>query len=73
MRLTFVWVRAEREGMNQSIWCPYHNYLHDLRDDVDRAPVSRSLDHLHEVTAWFASDDREVVECVVCGDQWGVA
>ena len=59
--------------MNQSIWCPYHNFLHDLREDVDRATVSRSLDHFHAVTVWFTSDDREVVECVVCGDQWGVA
>lgn len=58
--------------MKQSIWCPYHNYRHDVRDDVNRAPVSRGLDHLHEVTVWFTSDDREVVECVVCGDQWGV-
>ena len=59
--------------MKQSIWCPYHQHLHDLRDDVDRAPVSRDLDHLREVTVWFSGDDREVLECVVCGDQWGVA
>lgn len=61
------------KNMKQSIWCPYHNFPHDVRDDADRAPVSRSLDHPHEVTVWFTSDDREVVECVICGDQWGVA
>lgn len=59
--------------MNQSIWCPYHHFHHDIRDDDDPAPVRRSLDHVHAVTVWFSSDDREVVECVVCGDQWGAA
>jgi hypothetical protein len=55
-----------------SVYCEYHGFLHDLRDD-GRAPVSNSLDHLHEVTVWFTRSDEEVVECVVCGDQWGVA
>jgi hypothetical protein len=24
------------------------------------------------VTVWFTTTDEEVVECVICGDQWGV-
>jgi hypothetical protein len=58
--------------MNQSVLCQYHGHLHDL---VDRgsAPVSNSLDHVHDLEVWFSSDDREVVECTFCGDQWGAA
>lgn len=56
--------------MQQSVKCQYHQCVHDLRDD-GRAPVSKSLDHLYELDVWFTTDDREVVECVLCGDQWG--
>ena len=58
--------------MKQSVFCQYHGFLHDLVDD-GRAPVSRSLDHVHELDCWFTSTDEEVVECTICGDQWGVA
>lgn len=54
--------------MKQSIWCQYHNFWHDIEDTRERAAM---LDHLHSVDMWFTSDDGEVIECVVCGDQWG--
>ena len=58
--------------MKQSVFCKHHGCIHDLRED-GRAPVSRSLDHVHELEVWFSTEDREVVECILCGDQWGVA
>lgn len=58
--------------MKQSVYCTWHGFVHDLRHD-GRAPASRSLDHLHELEVWFTTTDEEVVECTVCGDQWGVA
>ena len=58
--------------MKQSVFCQYHGCIHGLREE-GRAPVSRSLDHVHDLDVWFGTDDTEVVECVFCGDQWGVA
>lgn len=56
--------------MKQSVFCQYYGITHDLRE-AGSAPVSRSLDHVHDLEVWFSTDDREVVECIVCGDQWG--
>ena len=61
--------------MQQSVFCPYHQHHHQLVD-IRRAPVSQSLDHVHELTVHFTDDGRrcrEIVACVVCGDVWGAA
>lgn len=56
--------------MNQSIWCIQHSQWHDV---VDReVPVIRyRADHLHVVEPWVTGRGEEILECVVCGEQWG--
>jgi hypothetical protein len=58
--------------MNQSIWCIEHSQWHDV---VDReVPVIRyRADHLHVVEPWMTGRGEEILECVVCGEQWGAA
>lgn len=56
--------------MKQSIWCQFHGFWHDIEDREERAV---EVHQVHEVDVWFSSEDREVLQCVVCGDQWGVA
>lgn len=58
--------------MKQSIWCIQHSQWHDV---VDReVPVIRyRADHLHVVEPWVTGRGEEILECVVCGEQWGAA
>lgn len=58
--------------MNQSIWCIQHSQWHDV---VEReVPVIRyRADHLHIVEPWVTGRGEEILECVVCGEQWGAA
>ena len=58
--------------MQRIVFCQYHQFVHELADQ-GRAPQSRSLDHVHELDVWFSGTDTEIVECTLCGDQWGVA
>lgn len=61
--------------MQQSVQCQYHQCVHHLVD-IHRAPVSQSLDHAHELTVHFIDDGtacREIVQCIVCFDEWGAA
>ena len=36
-----------------------------------RPPLGETTsDHLHEIEPWATEDGWEILECVVCGDQW---
>jgi hypothetical protein len=60
--------------MNQSIWCIQHSQWHDVVDRDDQPPVIRyRADHLHVIESWMTERGCEILECVVCGDQWGAA
>jgi len=60
--------------MKQSIWCNTHNGWHDVIDAEDAPPLRRyRADHLHIIEAWSTRSGCEVLECVICGDQWGAA
>jgi len=58
--------------MKQSIWCNQHNGWHDVADDEHRF-VRPSATHLHILECFVTREDGEIVECVICGEQWGAA
>ncbi|MGK2855587.1 MAG: hypothetical protein ACSLFQ_00130 [Thermoanaerobaculia bacterium] len=58
--------------MKQSIWCQQHERWHDVTDS-ERAVVRERATHLHILECFVTHEHGEILECVVCGEQWGAA
>ncbi len=55
--------------MKQSIWCNVHERWHDV---IETSYVVRQqADHLHIIETFVTTAQEEILECAVCGEQWG--
>jgi hypothetical protein len=51
--------------------CQYHGFSH--KREHRELVIRNRGDHKHVLDTWFTGDDTAIVECVLCGDQWGTA